>query len=478
MATSTIDRGLRWTSLMAIVMTVVALASIVVGIYLSDDGVRVFLFGIAFASLVFVFLPVYFKRDYMIFEPHSFVLGSVVLGMFFKTFYLMVGIGRSDVVDKRLMLGLTAEVLQFGAFVLFLGLGVYAIGYLLGGLGTSKIVGVYRNYRFPYSRAVGFSFLVIVISIVLFSLHVQAVGFSFNQLSDLSQKRFVGEGQLPGERFGQIAYIYYKLALLSKAPMYLLFYMVYRYRQSWFSAAGLLFFVALTLNIVAPFFVSNKAGIILPLVDLLVISFLISRRFNWRAMIVVAGSGVAIMAIIAAFRGGEAFAQFDTFDKIFGNRYFVEITKTAHIVNAVPDVVDYFYGKSFIAWLNMVLPQSLEFDSIYFADMGFYLGSQVFFTVHSGVTPGIIAESYLNFGLAGVVLCMFVVGYSLSRIHRNLSGSMDNAVVLIIYALFVVRAPAMLFNGSLSTAILKCGLDIFTVFLFLMLVKSQRGSFK
>ena len=254
--------------------------------------------------------------------------------------------------------------------------------------------------------------------------------------------------------------------------------MVYRYRQSWFSAAGLLFFVALTLNIVAPFFVSNKAGIILPLVDLLVISFLISRRFNWRAMIVVAGSGVAIMAIIAAFRGGEAFAQFDTFDKIFGNRYFVEITKTAHIVNAVPDVVDYFYGKSFIAWLNMVLPQSLEFDSIYFADMGFYLGSQVFFTVHSGVTPGIIAESYLNFGLAGVVLCMFVVGYSLSRIHRNLSGSMDNAVVLIIYALFVVRAPAMLFNGSLSTAILKCGLDIFTVFLFLMLVKSQRGSFK
>lgn len=477
MTTLSISQGSRWGGVIVFVVCLVAVFSITAGVFLAEDGVQVFLLGLAFCSLLLMLIPIYLDRNYLLVEPHSYVLASVLLGSFFKSFYLMAGYGRSVVVDNRLMLGLTHDVLQYGAFVLLIGLGAYVIGYVFGGF-KKRRTNLFRSYRFSYSRSVLGSFVVIFISLVLFALHVNAVGFSFNSVADLSQKRFVGNGLLPGERFSQLSYIYYKLALLSKAPMYLMFYMVVRYNKKWLSAPGLLFMVALFINMALPFFVSNKAGIILPLVDLLVISFLISGKLNWRFALYTLGSAIAIMGVIAAFRGGESIAHFGVLDKIFGNRYFVEITKTAHIVNGVPWVVDFFYGKSFVAWLNVILPESLEFDNKYFADMGFYLGFQIFNQPHSGVTPGIIAECFLNFGLPGVLIGMFIVGLVLSYVHSVLSRSLDNVAIMTIYALFVVRAPAMLFNGSLSTAILKCALDIGSVVIFFMLVRSRQGAYR
>ena len=223
-----------------------------------------------------------------------------------------------------------------------------------------------------------------------------------------------------------------------------------------------------------PFFVSNKAGLVLPIFDLMVIAYIITGELKLQRTVLVILATVAVLGLAISLRGGDSISNFSVLDKIFLNRYFVDVTKTAHIVNAVPLSIDYFEGRSFVGWLNLVLPSSMDFDSIYFGNMGFYLGETVFFQPSSGVTPGIIAESYLNFGLVGVLLMLFAVGMGMRYIHNVLLVGADNAIVTILYAIFVVRAPTMLFNTSLSVALLKTISDMLVVVIFCYVIKSRR----
>ena len=85
--------------------------------------------------------------------------------------------------------------------------------------------------------------------------------------------------------------------------------------------------------------------------------------------------------------------------------------------------------------------------------------------------PGIITEIYINFGLAGVVIGMFLIGAVLKRAHIYLFSRVNSVFYLIVYALVTVRLPTFLFNNGMSVTILKCLADIIIVWAFYILVK-------
>jgi len=450
-----------------ILIVLCVLALFVSAVFVQDTTVA-FLFVVGIFSLLVVLVPLVVVKQYFILEPMVFVCLSVLMGFTLKTFYVVSEIDRSAVVQKKLMDGLPVDGLTWASMVLLIGLMMFAIGYSLS-RGAITAHGQIKN-RLSEAKLLLFSILILFLCLVSFFIFFKTSGFIFNDVSDLSQKRF---SESDGGRLSNLNYYLYRVVLFCKAPMYFLFFIIISGKRSGISVFGVLFFIALFLNLFVTFFVSNKAGVVLPFADLLVMYMLMVGKIDFRKLLSIGFIVVVLIGMIASFRGGDAVADYSFLDKIFGGRYFVDVTKTAHIINAFPSPIEYFYGKSLIGWVNVILPESLRLDSIYFSGLGQYLGQYVFGYAASGVPPGIIAEFYINFGMAGVVIGMFIVGMLLKRIHIFLFSRVNHVLFLICYAIVTVRVPIFLFNNGVSVALLKTAADVMIVCAFYILVKRR-----
>ena len=447
------------------------LVGLVFSFFTVEDSTQGFLFCLAIFSMVIVVLPMAIKKRFFLFEPIVFVSLSVLFGLCLKTFYVVFGFESNRVVQFRLMDGLSLESMVWSSFVLFLGLMCFTCGYLI----HDKPVRMraMRITELPSARLTVISVVIVVISLVAFLVLVQNTFFSFNSLSDLSQKRFQFDGVDSGERLSNLNYYFYRVALIVKGPMYLLFYKLISERLRYMSVIGILFLLCLTLNMVIPFYISNKAGLILPLADLTIMYYIITGSVKWRTIFLFSIAVLALVSVVAAFRGGESVAGYSLADKVFGGRYFIGVTKSAHIINAFPGQIEYFYGRSLVGWLNIFLPESLEFDNIYFAGLGQFLGSNIFGYQITGVPPGIIPELFMNFGVVGVVIGMYLLGAFMVRAHVALLSRVQNVRYLIFYAIVTVRVPTFLFNNGITVALLKVLADIIIVWLCLILVQKR-----
>ena len=433
--------------------------------YVAQDSLQFFLFTTAIFSMVVVLSPALLGRSFFPFEPITFVCFSVLMGLCLKTFYVILAFNTSIVVQDKLMVGLTIDDLAWSTTVLLIGLVMCVLGYLI--FDKNIVFSKKGNSSLSEPRLLFFSVVVIAVSLAAFIIFVAVSNFSFSDVRDLSQKRF---STADGGRLSNINYYIYRVALFCKAPMYFLFFVIIT-RGRFRSIHGVLFILALMLNIAATFFVSNKAGVILPFADLTVIYFILTGRLDLKKLVFFGGLVFVLVSIVAVFRSGDGALGLTLFDHLFGGRYFIGVTKSAQIINAFPQQIDFFYGKTLISWLNVFLPDSLSTDDLYLTGLGKYLGFYVFGHTNSGVPPGIITEIYINFGLAGVVIGMFLIGAVLKRAHIYLFSRVNSVFYLIVYALVTVRLPTFLFNNGMSVTILKCLADIIIVWAFYILVK-------
>lgn len=443
------------------------------GIILAGNGVELMLFGMAGSSMLIVMIPALTRRDYFIFEPMSFVFISVLFGLGLKTFYVVLGYSTNFVVYDGLMKNLAIEDLQAGSAVLLLGLTAFVFGYHIK-LPRAKMVKILTNYQLSRNRVGVFSLIFVLISLAAFVGFASSIGFSYHGIGDLSQKRFQSVDYTASTRLETASYYLYRLSLICKAPMYVLFFLILKNKIPYRSFYGLLFLICLLLNVFVPFFVSNKAGIILVVADLFVLAYGVQRKFNYLKVFIVSALAVLILAFVIDIRGGEALSDYTIFDKLFGGRYFVGLTKTAHIVGAFPNQLEYFHGATLVGWMNIFLPTEYSFSPDAFNNLEYFLGYYVFDMRANGIPPGIIAEFYLNFGIAGVAIGMMIVGAFLYWIHASMYPYLEEGAVLIIYAIVIVRVPTFLFNNGVSVALLKTAADVLIVIVFLFLVGSFR----
>ncbi len=458
----------RYKKLIALA-TCLCFFGLVFSLFIASDGTSTFLMTVAVFSMVVVLSPILFSRRYFLFEPISFVAISVLMGLCLKSFYVVLGFDSSAVVRDKLMFNLTMDEMVWSTSVLFIGLVLFSLGYFVGD--RPLRIKRYRGADVNEQRSILIGGLFILISLVAFAVFIKSSGFSYTSFSDLSKKRFLTDNLDGGGRLSNINYYYYRLSLFSKAPMYFLFYLMLVRGYSLRSLVGLLFAISLVMNMAVPFFVSNKAGVILPLADLTVMSFIVRGQLNWKKLLSLSILVIILVGVIASLRAGDAASGHSIFDRVFGGRYFIGITKSAHIINAFSFQFDFIYGQSLISWLNPILPESLRVDSIYFTGLGYYLGSYVFGYQSSGVPPGIVAEYYMNFGVWGVVVGMFITGLVFKKLHLFLFERLDSTLFLVLYAIITVRLPTFMFNNGLSVALLKVVADVILVVIFFFFVR-------
>ena len=172
-----------------------------------------------------------------------------------------------------------------------------------------------------------------------------------------------------------------------------------------------------------PVYASTRADVVYLVIGAVIIEYCLNRRgINGRVLlgsVLIAVIAAAAMSSLRSVSDGSNAVQVnrDTLvDTFVLTRTFADIPTSGNIIKAVPYRLPYADGSTITAWLVAPVPRSV-WPQKPLISSGPILGSVIYGNKHSGVPPGLIAESYWNFGLGGVLILPFVCGFVMRRLN-------------------------------------------------------------
>lgn len=429
-----------------------------------SDALLAFL---AISALVMVSVPVFLWKDFDIFEPLSFLVFLTSWGIAFKIIYIL-GFRDRHYVILRLLLGENPDALIYGMFAVFVGLFFFLLGYWRrsGRLPIDFLfVPRYQNWDAARMRIVCIGIL--VIAGAAFLIFSASVGVNFSSLDSLSGKRFIdmsdASRNFREERIQSGAYYFYRIAAFAKFVMYLSLAWMIKKNHKWLSLDAVLVAWA-ALQTVALFVVmQSRAGIALVMFDCVIISYYLLKHLPIKK-IVVGGAIVGVLMVVQlSIRvRSENYTLLDLIEKTVAGRDIMDISKTSHIINAVPERLEYRYGETLVGWLAAPIPMSVWPDKPLWSEKGVHVFQRVFGgrDTSTGMTIGLIAELYWNLGWLGICCGCFLFGAFLRNFYATFLAHKNNIAAVIIYALFVTRFTVFTLGGDLGTGVLKASLDL------------------
>lgn len=170
-----------------------------------------------------------------------------------------------------------------------------------------------------------------------------------------------------------------------------------------------------------------------------------------------------LLAFVSAIRkgGGEKGIEDLSFgesmsvavEHAFEGAYFLDPAKTAAIMDQTKQRDLWLNGSSFVSFIVTPVPRILWPEKPLIR-IGPYVGQEVLqFDNNSGAPPGGVAELYMNFGWAGIVLGMSILGGLSALAYRRYLGADDRRFGRVQYALWMLAIILFLF-GDFSLAML------------------------
>ena len=227
-------------------------------------------------------------------------------------------------------------------------------------------------------------------------------------------------------------------------------------------------------------FFSDQRGAIL----FSVISWLIAYRgfvgdIRSKTLVAAAVLGVAMVLLRSLLRlTGDEAGQLAAADELLGNyigRNLVENAKTLIIIKSIPERLSYAFGGSYLDSILILIPRSV-FPDKSTVNLDTIIGMAVFGCEAFGacaVPPGLVAESYLNFGLVGVPPLMGLCGWLTAWLDWKSAGR--SVAFRILYAATLVYFGISALGSGISSfgtqAIMDAGIFLVA---YLALRRTQR----
>lgn len=318
------------------------------------------------------------------------------------------------------------------------------------------------------------------IGLIAFALFAVRMNISLDDLSTLSSKRFQ---RLPGSKYlGVQGYLRWGAMQIELAfYLYYVWWAGSRKRSLWsLSGAAVIFFALLSM--VFPIFVSSRQTVMFLIIRIVVIWLCLRGEPKPRYVIALATAGLVLIGSMLSFRRGLADLESigehagiaGLAEVTFGGRHFLDLTKTAHVLDGFPEVLDFQHGKSMVTWLVAPIPRVLWPDKPAIG-VGIDIGPVLFQTPRtSGVPPGIVAELYLNFGLLGVYVGMLVVGLLLRSLYVTFRPHFPNKALVLIYTLLASRIALGMLPGAVSASATKIVQEMIVLLPILYFITSAR----
>ncbi|RLG37771.1 MAG: hypothetical protein DRN91_04545 [Candidatus Alkanophagales archaeon] len=405
----------------------------------------------ALGCLLILLLPALLSKRYDVFQPLSFAILSVAIGVTGRTIYILSDPNGAE----HLLLSKDPEFLLPAILATLVGLLFFVIGYVqkLPKLPVQRLK-ITRSDEWDVRRLWFVVLLFTGISLIATMLFLQRTGFSFQDIANISRKRFV---VLKGSEIGYTAlgYLRWAASLSQVAFMLMMAYFVSSGKR-WLSAMGLVTIAMFVIAAVFPFLTSARGPLIWLVLSSMIMWHYLRRPLSTNIVIIAAIMAVVVLSVMLNLRCrgfldiGEVFSLKGVVETLFGSRDFLDITTTAHIIAAIQDGrLDYAYGRTYFTWLYAPIPRTMWPEKPV-VSIGWEIKRCVFGLYGlGGIPPGSIGEAYWNFGYAGVVV-MWLLGAVIGWVYRSLRDyvSQNKNIALIYVYIFLLWAFRAFSNSS------------------------------
>ena len=472
-ATPKTDRRARFALRTGVTILVLALIGWLLAVAQTSE--EVILISLGILGTITLSLPLFFDRNYDIFEPMTAVFFLYLFGAPVKLCYIVMVQDTSPYVLQRLLNYQPLSALIPGVMIVVMGLACLVFGYMLPAHKRFlTFVFFPKMQNWSPSKLQLVCVLIFLFSGICFVAFVITAGVS---LSNISSKRFSDAAGSNAARVFDYKYYLYRLACFSKFSAYISFAWLLNSKKGFMNWMGLLCLISALQTICVCIVISNRAGIALMMLDFVLISYFIrGRRMSMVkvGLFGVVGSFVLLGVLAARADHNNTIAK--VVEKSMAGRDMMDISKTVHIINAVPDKIEYRNGEMLYAWATAFIPKSIWRDKPMWIERGPYILQNVFDSKNqiSGCPPGYIAELYWNFGWLGVAMGMMLFGYFIRLVYLNFLSIGPNPVSSIIYTFFVTRFVLFCLGNDLGTGVIKLGLDLVPLLMILYVVQNKR----
>lgn len=251
--------------------------------------------------------------------------------------------------------------------------------------------------------------------------------------------------------------------MFTELAFYLAFVHWASLRRRVISVSGLPVLLLGLLSLAFPVFVSTRQVVLMILVRCVVIWLIVRGAPKLRYLLAIAIAGLILVSSMLALRRGasdveelrsslavEAMLEFTV-----GGRHFLDLTKTAHVLDAVPERLDYQHGGTFLTWIVAPIPRTLwpQKPAI---GAGKQVGQAVFDAPrYTGVPPGLIGELHLNFGPPAIFIGLLAFGMLLRSLYETFRPTFFSRSGVLLYTVIATRLALDMIAGQVSGSMAK-----------------------
>lgn len=374
----------------------------------------------AWAAAV-VMLPAVRRGRFDLFSPWAPSALAILLGVTVRGVYVACGGADAALLDELYLLGKAPAFFLPAAFLLLGGLALLALGY--GGASMAvKETSPARSFR--GSRLYGVAGLVFVVSLG------SSVAFMFLTRDTAPDLLSAKRTTIPSLDLAGSGYESHGLLRFLASLGFFAHWLVLadalgssdRHRKTKLAFALALFLSGALL----PLYASVRGTVALnALLSLALVWHLRPGLPKWIPLLGVLGVALLIhaMTLLRAERDdASAWHRFgwgtEAAESLILNRNQIDLFKTAHIVEAVPDELPYAWGGTVARWLLSPVPRAWWPDKPVIQP-GPEIGSVVYGQRVAGVPPGLVAEGYWNFSWPGALAFCWLTGVGMRALERR-----------------------------------------------------------
>ncbi len=413
--------------------------------------------SVSLAAPVFTVMS---QRPYDVFHPLNFVALSLFFGVFGRTLFILTSDSPTvaDILDHRPLVTIVpgAVLSMVGSLLLCTGF-LSASGIYVRPRTLASIVEQFHEKRFMILLPLFFAICIVGVYFFL-----KATGFEYSGIGSISAKRRVLINDVESS-------MGYPRLLAQDVPRAILLLLTaiwcVNHRRTTALAVAIAAFGALAVAL--PFVASSRGNVIFAVITVCVVINR-ARGINLTALALAVGLSITVIFGMLALRRvntrgasvSESIVEMG-FEPLFGNHSFADVTKLAHIYDAVPELINYKYGESFIGVLYAPVPRVWWPDKPAIA-----MGREITEKIYNrgldlkerggGTPPGIFAESLINFSVYGFPVALLAIGAILRVLYNSLALLSQQSIAgLAIYGGVIPTFCLSMMSGDFTRALVQ-----------------------
>jgi len=448
----------NYFQLRMLIFSMAVLLVLVLQFFALAGDAALFLTYSTFCTLIFSF-SLAFNKQAAFYHPFVFILLTVFIGVTLRSFYMVYDTGNADI-NSFFLRDQTISYFLQPTFMLVTGFILFAAGYhLTRGKFSFRRFRLYNEDK-PWSqkRLMQLTVIYFLIALAGIILFVRAIGIG-SILADFSSKRFLvlddGNNNLTAS-FG-----YYRLMASFIQPLLYIFLLNFLVEgKKILSAQGFVLILIALANLFFPIFTSSRSDLLTIFLNAFIIISL-AGKLNARFLIPISLAALTLFMLVTLLRPSKTNAintdKISLLDPFIYNRNLLDVSKTAHIVNSIPEKMPFEHGETFLALLYAPVPRTVWPDK-----PALSIGKDISHHIYgysqrtlAGIPPGMPAELYLNFGYPGILIGFLLVGILLKKLFNSFQfDGPVNKNRIVLYVVIVVSITITLFGSSINQAIL------------------------